>query len=149
MLKGKFAILVSRFNSEVTNGLVRGALEALGENGFSSAVVDVFDAPGAFELPLLAQALAETDQYLGVIALGCVIKGDTAHFEHISHAAALGLMQAGLSTGVPVSFGVLTTYTEEQAVVRSRPGPENKGRESALAVLSSAATLERFKAITG
>ena len=148
MLRGKFAIVVSRFNAEVTDGLVRGALEALGENGFVSAQVDIFDAPGAFELPLLAQALAETENYLGVIALGCVIKGDTAHFEHISNAAALGLMQAGLSTGVPIAFGVLTTYTEEQAIVRSRPGVENKGRESALAVLSSARSLERFKSIT-
>jgi 6,7-dimethyl-8-ribityllumazine synthase len=146
MREKKIAIVVSRFNPEVTDGLVRGALETLMENGISQQNIDTFDAPGAFELPLLAQEIAKTNRYQAVIALGCVIKGDTAHFEYISQAAAVGLMQAGLQTGVPISFGVLTTYTDEQALVRSRPGPENKGRESALAVLQAASVIKKLKA---
>ncbi len=136
MKEFRFAILRSRFNPEVTLGLQAGALEALTEKGIQN--VDVLEAPGAYELPLMAQTLAKTRQYDGVICLGCVIKGDTAHFEFISLGAAVGLMQVQLATETPISFGVLTTYTEEQARVRSLPGQENKGREAALAVWEAA-----------
>ena len=130
----RFAILRSRFNPEVTLGLEAGARAALAEKRITVADADIFEAPGAFELPLMAQRLAKTGSYDGVICLGCVIKGDTAHFEFISLGAAMGIMQAQLATETPISFGILTTYTEEQAILRSRPGPENKGREAALAV---------------
>ena len=98
-------------------------------------------------MPLLAQELARSGDYQGVICLGCVIKGDTAHFEFISLGAAVGIQQASLNPGVPIAFGILTTYTEEQALVRSRPGtgPENKGREAAAACLAAAKLLQKIR----
>ena len=102
--------------------------------------------PVAFEIPLLAQTLAKTGRYAGVICLGCVIKGDTAHFEFISLGAATGLMQATLATGVPITFGILTTYTDEQALIRSRDDAANKGREAAAACVEALATLDKIKA---
>ncbi|EHH68097.1 6,7-dimethyl-8-ribityllumazine synthase [Gluconobacter morbifer] len=135
----KLAIIVSRFNTEITGGLKNGALEWLEERDITD--VDVYDAPGAFELPLLAQRLAKSSRYEGVICLGCVIKGDTAHFEFISLGATIGIMQAQLATEVPVAFGVLTTYTEVQAISRSRKDAENKGREAAAACVESVAFL--------
>jgi len=131
----RLAILVSRFNTDVTHGLRDGAIEWLAEHGITD--VDVFDAPGAFELPLMAKTLARTGRYEGVICLGCVIKGDTAHFEFISLGATVGIMQAQLETGVPISFGVLTTYTDAQAVARSRADAENKGREASAACVET------------
>ncbi|NVN03501.1 MULTISPECIES: 6,7-dimethyl-8-ribityllumazine synthase [Asaia] len=135
----KLALLVSRFNTDVTHGLRDGALEWLEEHGIRD--VDVFDAPGAFELPLMAQALAKTGTYEGVICLGCVIKGDTAHFEFISLGATIGIMQAQLATETPISFGVLTTYTDEQAQARSRKDVHNKGREASAACVETLAFL--------
>ncbi|QDH16864.1 6,7-dimethyl-8-ribityllumazine synthase [Swingsia samuiensis] len=135
----KVAIIVSRFNTDITNGLKSGAIEWLEERHITD--VDVYDAPGAFELPLLAQKLAKTSTYEGVICLGCVIKGDTAHFEFISLGATMGIMQAQLATETPISFGILTTYTEEQAIKRSRTDAENKGREAAAACVESIAFL--------
>lgn len=140
-----FAILVSQFNPEVTQGLLAGALEYLGEKQAKPAPEDIYSAPGAFEIPLLAQALVKTGRYAGVICLGCVIKGDTAHFEFISLGATVGIMQAMLATETPISFGVLTTYTDEQAVARSRPDAHNKGREAAAACFETSQSLERFR----
>lgn len=140
----RLAIVVSRFNPEVTGGLLRGAESTLAELGLSPA--DVVEAPGAFEIPLIAQTLARTERYDGVICLGSVIKGDTAHFEFISLGAAVGLMNAGLATETPISFGVLTTYTDEQAQARSRDDAHNKGREAALACIETARTLIAIRA---
>ena len=140
----KFAILTSQFNPEVTQGLKRGSLAFLKEKGVAASSIDEFDAPGAFEIPLLAQKLAKTGKYAGVICLGCVIKGDTAHFEFISLGATLGIMQGMLATETPISFGMLTTYTDAQAELRSRENAENKGREAAAACY---ATVETLKAI--
>lgn len=138
----QIAILKSRFNSEICDGLLRGAQLVLE----GKAEVKVFDAPGAFELPLLAQELALSGKFDGIVALGAVIQGDTAHFEHISTATAQALMQVGLATRVPVAFGVLTTYTEDQALLRSHPdSPENKGREAAHAVLLTVETLRAIR----
>jgi 6,7-dimethyl-8-ribityllumazine synthase len=133
----RFAIVVSRFNEEVTSGLLRGALAYLGEKSITVAEEHIYPAPGAFEIPLIAQTLARTQKYDGVICLGCVIKGDTAHFEYISQAASTGLMTASLATGIPLAFGILTTYTDEQASLRSRDDAHNKGREAAAACLES------------
>ena len=127
----RFALITSEFNPEVTGGLRAGSLAYLKEQGVTT--VDQFDAPGAFEMPLLAQRLARTKRYDAVICLGCVIKGDTAHFEYISLGATIGLMQAQLATEVPMTFGILTVYTDDQAIDRSRPNAENKGREAAAA----------------
>jgi 6,7-dimethyl-8-ribityllumazine synthase len=137
----RFAIVVSRFNEDVTQGLLKGALGYLKRKKSKTTEKDVFYAPGAFELPLLAQALLKTKKYDGVICLGCVIKGDTMHFEYISLAATMGILQAGLGAGKPVTFGVLTTLTEEQAVARSRDDRENKGIEAAAACWETASLL--------
>jgi 6,7-dimethyl-8-ribityllumazine synthase len=140
--KPRIAVVLSRFNEEVTSGLLRGALGYLRENGVSDAGDHVYSAPGAFEIPLIAQALAKSGRFDGVVCLGCVIKGDTAHFEYISLAASTGLMNASLATGVPLTFGIITTYTDEQADLRSRDDANNKGREAAAACLEALRTLE-------
>ncbi len=145
----KFAILMSQFNEEVSTGLRQGAVNYLKEHDIRVADEDFYLAPGAFEIPLLAQTLAETRRYAGIICLGCVIKGDTAHFEFISLGATLGMMQAMLATKTPMSFGILTTYTDDQAKVRSQASGEdtahNKGREAAAACLATAKTLKILK----
>jgi 6,7-dimethyl-8-ribityllumazine synthase len=139
----RIAVVRSEFNEEVTGGLLHGAKAALSEKGISE--IDEFSAPGAFEVPLIAKRLAKTGRYEGVICLGCVIKGDTAHFEFISLGATIGIQMASLESGVPISFGILTTYTDEQAQVRSKKDEHNKGREAALAVLGSIETLQKIK----
>jgi len=141
----RIAVVVSRFNAEVTGGLLEGARTTLAEAGCALSDEDVFDAPGAFELPLIATALAKTGRYDGVVCLGCVIKGETAHFEFISLGASIGLMMGALQTDTPISFGVLTTYDDAQAEARSQPGPENKGREAALACLETGRLLMRIR----
>ena len=142
----RLAIAISRFNEEVTSGLLRGARAYLGEHGVSVADRDIIQAPGAFELPLIAQTLVRSGGYDGVICLGCVIKGDTAHFEFISLGASMGLMTASLATETPIAFGILTTYTDEQAEARSRDDAANKGREAAAACLETVATLRQIRA---
>ncbi len=139
----RIALVVSEFNEAVTGGLKAGALEVLSEENITS--VEEFRAPGAFEIPLIAKTLAKTGRFHGVICLGCVIKGDTAHFEFISLGATLGIQWAALETGVPISFGILTTYTDEQARVRSSSDEHNKGREAALAVLASLKLLKKIQ----
>ena len=141
----RLALIVSRFNEDVTGGLRDGALAWLGEHGITVAEGDIFAAPGAFEMPLLAQTLAKSGKFEGVICLGCVIKGDTAHFEFISLGTTVGLMQASLATETPIAFGVLTTYTDEQANVRSRDDMHNKGREAAAACVESLALLRQIR----
>jgi 6,7-dimethyl-8-ribityllumazine synthase len=138
--KPAIAVVVSQFNTEITHGLRDGALAYLAEHGVTVPSRSIYSAPGAFEIPLIAKTLAQTG-YDGVVCLGCVIKGDTAHFEYISEAAAHGLMQASLETGKPLTFGILTTYTEEQAVIRSRDDAHNKGREAAAACLQALVVL--------
>lgn len=141
----RLAIIRSSFNEEVTNGLLAGAIEYLREQDISVPESARFEAPGAFEIPLLAQELARTRRYDGVICLGCVIKGDTAHFEFISLGATIGIQKASLDTGVPISFGILTTYTDDQAAARSRPDSHNKGREAAAACLQSIRLLRQIR----
>jgi 6,7-dimethyl-8-ribityllumazine synthase len=141
----RFSIVVSQFNPDVTEGLLAGAKRFMAERDVRLEERDIVRAPGAFELPLLAQTLARTGRYDGVICLGCVIKGDTAHFEFISLATSIGILNATLSTGVPITFGVLTTYTDEQAEKRSRDDAHNKGIEAAQACFESAQTLARIR----
>ena len=141
----RIAIVVSRFNEGVTGGLKQGALDYLAERGIGVDEADIFPAPGAFEIPLLAQALAESGKFDGVVCLGSVIKGDTAHFEFISLGTTMGLMQSMLATRVPLAFGIITTYTEEQAQARSRNDAHNKGREAAAACVEALETLARIK----
>lgn len=143
---GRYAVVVARFNPEVTDGLLAGARETLAAAGVSDDRVTVVRVPGAFEIPLTARVLAASGRFDAVICLGCLIKGDTMHFEYIAGAAAHGIAEAGAATGVPVTFGVLTTLTDEQAILRSRPGPENKGREATLAAIEMVGVL---RAIAG
>jgi 6,7-dimethyl-8-ribityllumazine synthase len=137
----RFAIVVSRFNEEITAGLLSGARAALAEAGVRDEGIAVFEVPGAFEIPLAAMRAAESGDFRAVICLGCVIKGDTMHFEYIADAVSHGIMRVGLDTGVPVAFGVLTTLTDAQAEERAAPGAGNKGREAALAALAMARLL--------
>ncbi|MEO8513986.1 MAG: 6,7-dimethyl-8-ribityllumazine synthase [Ignavibacteria bacterium] len=132
---GNIAIVVSRFNEEVTTGLLKGAFDLLHENNFDDKSITVFHTSGAFEIPLTAKQLCMTGKYCGVICLGAVIKGETAHFEYISNAVTNGIMSLNLEFNMPVSYGVLTCYTDEQAVKRSSDDAHNKGREAASAVL--------------
>ena len=143
MTTPRLAIVLSHFNQEVTSGLLNGAVTYLAENGI--AAPQIYHAPGAFEIPLIAKTLAKSGRYDGVICLGCVIKGDTAHFEFISLGATMGLMTAALETGVPLTFGILTTYTDEQAIVRSRDDAHNKGREAAAACVEALETLTAIR----
>ena len=143
--KPRFAIIKSSFNEDVTNGLLQGALSLLKGYDISVKETDRITAPGAFEIPLLAKTLAKKKGIDGVICLGCVIKGDTAHFEFISLGATIGIQMASLETGKPIAFGILTTYTDEQANTRSRADAHNKGREAALACLETWKTLGQIR----
>src|SRR6266704_3201824 len=118
------AIVASRYNGEITNRLLEAALEELGEAGVSRDAITVMPVPGAFELPLAAMALAKTRRYACVVALGCVVRGETPHFEYVASEAASGLQLAALETGVPVAFGVLTVDMIEQAEARVSKGAE-------------------------
>jgi 6,7-dimethyl-8-ribityllumazine synthase len=134
------AIVVSRFNGEITTGLLERALEALAEQGVAQSATTVVPVPGAFELPLAAMALARSRRYACVVALGCVIRGETAHFEYVAGEAASGLQLAGLETGVPVSFGVLTCNTREQAEARL-----DRGADAALTALEMAGLFAQLR----
>ena len=142
----RIAVLCARFNPAVTDGLRDGAVDELRALGAAATRVNVFDVPGAFELPLAARAAAGSGRYDAVVALGAVIKGDTDHYEHVAREAASGLASASQETGVPVAFGVLTVRRAQQALVRARPGPDNKGAETARAAVAMVHTL---RAITG
>jgi 6,7-dimethyl-8-ribityllumazine synthase len=124
----RIAVVVSRFNEDISKRLLRGALSALEEHGVQDP--DVLWVPGALELPVTVLALAEKGNHDAIVCLGCVIRGETYHFEIVAGQAAAGIMQVQLDTGVPVAFGVLTTEDKEQALARSGP-KNNKGAEAA------------------
>ena len=140
----RFAIAVARFNELVTRKLLDGALGALGASGVAQDDIDVVWVPGAFELPIVARRLAASRTYDGVICLGAVIRGETAHFEHVSGQAAEGIRAAAQETGLPVAFGVLTTDTLEQALERAGGAHGNKGWDAALAAIEMASLLEQL-----
>ncbi len=137
----RIAVLRSLFNGAISEGLVAGARQALAEMGAGERRVQVFDVPGAFELPLAARAAAASGRFDAVIALGAVIQGETDHYEHVAREAASGIAKAALETGVPVAFGVLTVRDAAQAERRAAPGPENKGAEAARAAVLLVHTL--------
>ena len=134
----RIAIVASRFNDFITDRLLTGAQAALAEQGLAAQDVDVLRGPGAFEIPMVAQRVAETGRVSAVVCLGCLIRGATPHFEYIASACAHGITAAAASTGVPMSFGVLTTNSAEEALERAAPGPANKGREAADAAVEMA-----------
>jgi 6,7-dimethyl-8-ribityllumazine synthase len=140
----RVAIVVSRFNDFVTDRLLDGARAALGDAGVGAGDMEVLHVPGAFEIPMAAQRIAETGKVDAVVCLGCLIRGATPHFEYIASACANGITAAAASTGVPMSFGVLTTNSAEEALERAAPGPSNKGREAADAALEMARLFARL-----
>jgi 6,7-dimethyl-8-ribityllumazine synthase len=141
----RFAVVVSRFNEEITEGLLKGARQALTEASVRESDVTVIRVPGAFELPVTAQRAAETGHFDAVICIGCLIKGETMHFEYIAGTVCQAIADAASATGVPVALGVLTTLTEEQAMARAADGPGNKGREAALAAVEMATLFRQLQ----
>lgn len=141
---GRVAVVVSRYNQLVTERLLDGARVRLGELGVEAAAIDVVWVPGAFELPLAAAAAAGSGRYRAIVALGCVIRGETAHFDYVAGEAARGLQSVALSYRVPIGFGVLTTETFEQAVDRAGGAAGNKGAEAAEAALRMVDALGAF-----
>ena len=136
------AVIVSRYNEDVSKRLLRGALEALKEHGIEEP--DVYWVPGALELPVTALTLAEKGGHDAIVCLGCVVRGETYHFEIVAGQSAAGLMQVQLDTGVPIAFGVLTTEDREQAQARSGP-KNNKGAEAAEAAIEMANLLRSIQ----
>ena len=132
----KFAIVVARFNQDITEKLLEGARKAL--EGASAESFDVFHVPGSFELPLAAKMLAHKHCYDALIALGAVIRGDTPHFDYVAGETARGLQQVAIETGLPVAFGVLTTNTYEQAAARAGGSAGNKGHDAAMTAIEMA-----------
>ena len=143
--KPRLAIVVSRFNPQICEGLLLGAKEALKESGFASSDIDIFEVPGAFEIALALKKCVETKRYGGLIALGALIRGETPHFEYVSQGATDGIRHVTLESGIPTAFGLLTTDNLEQARARSGPDDFNKGRESAATVLEMIEVLKRIK----
>jgi 6,7-dimethyl-8-ribityllumazine synthase len=142
----RIAIAVARFNPEVTDLLLAGCRQALLDAGLSEDRIAVHPVPGAWELPLAGRELADSGRYDGVIALGAVVRGETAHFDFISAECARGLQQTMLETGIPMGFGVLTPENAEQAAERADPQRKNKGREAAMAVLDMIDLKHRVRA---
>jgi len=132
---GRFAIVAARFNEFVVNPLIAGATDALTRHGVADDRIDLVRVPGAYEIPLVAQKLGKSGKYAAVICLGCVIRGDTDHYDHVAGAAATGIASAGLNCGAPVIFGVLTCETLEQAINRAGGKAGNKGAEAALTAI--------------
>jgi len=139
----RWAIAVARFYEDIADRLVAGATERLQEAA-ADAEIDVFDVPGAFELPLAAKYAADSGRYDGVICLGCVIRGETDHYDFVCAEAARGIEEVQLATGVPCAFGVLTVDSREQALARSGGGKRDSGRHAAAAVLALARLREQL-----
>jgi len=139
-----FGIVVSRFNAFITEKLLDGALDTLRRHGVGDKAITVVWAPGAFEIPLVTQKMAESGKYDAILALGCVIRGATAHFDYVAGEAAKGVGQVSMKTGIPVIFGVLTTDTIEQAIERAGTKAGNKGSDCAMAAIEMVSLLEKI-----
>jgi len=140
----RIGIVVSRFNEFITSKLLGGALDALSRHGVKEEDITVAWAPGAFELPLVAKHIAQSGNYNAVLALGCVIRGATPHFDYVAAEAAKGIGHVMLDTGVPVMFGILTTDSIEQAIERAGTKSGNKGADAAMGALEMANLLEQL-----
>jgi 6,7-dimethyl-8-ribityllumazine synthase len=141
---GRVAIVVARFNRSITSKLLSGAVETLTEAGVADSDIDVAWVPGAFEIPIVAQKMAESGQFVAVLCLGAVIRGETSHDQHINRAVSLGITEAALATGVPVLFGILTCDTLEQAIHRAGGNVGNKGADCAEAALEMVSLLSKL-----
>jgi 6,7-dimethyl-8-ribityllumazine synthase len=142
---GRFALVAARFNDFIVDQLVAGAVDALRRHGVADERVDLVRVPGSYEIPLVAQRLGKSGKYAAVDCLGCVIRGDTDHYDHVAGAAASGIAQAALACGVPVVFGVLTCDTLEQAINRAGAKAGNKGAEAALTAIEMVNLLGKLK----
>ncbi|MEZ5317643.1 MAG: 6,7-dimethyl-8-ribityllumazine synthase [Vicinamibacterales bacterium] len=142
----RFAIVVSRYHAFVTDRLEAGARAALEARGVRAADVETFAVPGAWEIAQAADRVARAGDWAGLVCLGCLIRGETPHFDYIAQACAHGITRAAQATGVPMAFGVLTTNTAEEAMARAVDGPANKGREAADAVFEMATLYARLAA---
>jgi 6,7-dimethyl-8-ribityllumazine synthase len=137
----RFAIVVSRYHDFVTDRLQDAAIGTLSAAGVDDAAITIVRVPGAFEIPIAAQCAAESGQYDAIVCLGCLVKGETPHFDFIASAVSHGLTAAAAATGVPMAFGVLTTNSLEEALARAGEGPGNKGREAASAAIEMASVV--------
>lgn len=142
----RFAIVVSRFNSLVTQRLLEGALDALRRHSADENAITVVYVPGSFEIPLVAKRLAQSGAFDAVICLGCIIRGDTPHFEYVASEAAKGIAQVALETGVPTIFGVVTADTLEQALERAGAKAGNRGFEAAMTAMEMANLMRQLSA---
>jgi 6,7-dimethyl-8-ribityllumazine synthase len=140
-LSARFAVVAARFNEAISKKLADGAVATLEGAGIPAARVEVHWVPGSFELPLAALTLARSGRYAGIACVGVVIRGETPHFEYVSRETAAGIREAGMASGVPIGFGVITANTEEQAWERAGGAVGNRGAEAALAVLEMAGWL--------
>ena len=141
----RFAIIASRWNARITEALIEGARKAMRDHGVGEDAVDVFRVPGAWELPVLAARLAATGGYAGIVALGCVVRGDTRHFEHVADGCSEGLMDVAMEFGLPVANGVLAVERVEDAEARAGGSHGNKGEEAAMVVIVMSDLLARFE----
>jgi 6,7-dimethyl-8-ribityllumazine synthase len=141
----QIAVVAGRFNRFIVDQLVAGARDAMNRHGISDSRISMAWAPGAFELPLLASQFASSGKYDAVIALGAVIRGGTPHFDFVAGECASGLMRVSLDHGIPVTFGVLTTDTVEQALERAGTGEGNKGFDAAVTAMEMVATMRNLK----
>ena len=141
----RFVIIVSRFNSFITDRLLAGGMDALTRTGAAEDLIEIIKVPGSWEIPLVAGEVARTHRYDAVICLSALIRGDTPHFDYIAAEAAKGIAHASLETGVPVSFGVLTTNTLEQAIDRAGAKGGNKGFDAAMSAIEMANLLRTLR----
>ena len=141
----RFAIVAARFNEPITKRLLDGALRTLTAGGLAETAIDVHWVPGAFELPQAAAHVARSGRYVGVVCVGCVIRGQTPHFDFIAGQAAAGIQRVGLDTGVPTTFGVITALTEAQALDRAGGDVGNRGAEAAEAALEMVSFVEKIR----
>ena len=139
----KVALVAARFNSFVVEHLISGAKEALLKSGTKEADIEIFNVPGAFEIPLALKKVADTGKFDGIIALGAVIRGGTPHFEYVAGECVKGISQIALDSDIPIAFGVLTVDTVEQAIERSG-GSENKGAEAAESTIRMISLIEKL-----
>jgi 6,7-dimethyl-8-ribityllumazine synthase len=141
----RIAVVVAKYNDFVTDRLQSGALAALATTGIASANITIIKVPGSFEITFAARQAAETGDFDAVVCLGCLIRGATAHFEYIASAVSHGITAAAAETGVPITFGVLTTNSVEEAIERAGEGPSNKGWEAAVAAVELATVIAQLK----
>ena len=141
----RFALIVARFNSFITERLLAGALDALARTGCAESDIEIVKVPGSWEMPVVARELAERKRHDAIICLGAVIRGDTPHFDYVAGEAAKGLGQIAAQTGVPVAFGVLTCNTLEQAIDRAGTKGGNKGFDAAMAAVEMADLMRRLR----